>query len=46
MSLRTDLALDALEMALAFRGKELPGLVHHIRSRSAIPGHSLHRAPR
>ena len=29
MSLRTDLALDALEMALAFRGKELPGLVHH-----------------
>jgi putative transposase len=28
-SLRTDLALDALEMALAFRGKELPGLVHH-----------------
>lgn len=29
MSLRTDLALDALEMALAFRGKELPGLIHH-----------------
>jgi putative transposase len=28
-SLRTDLALDALEMALAFRGKELPGLIHH-----------------
>jgi hypothetical protein len=47
-SLRTDLALDVLEMALAFRGKELPGLVHHsdrgvqylaIRC-------SLHRAPR
>ncbi len=28
-NLRTDLALDALEMALAFRGKELPGLIHH-----------------
>ena len=28
-SLRTDLALDALEMALAFRGNELPGLIHH-----------------
>jgi putative transposase len=28
-NLRTDLALDALEMALAFRGSELPGLIHH-----------------
>ncbi len=28
-SLRTDLALDALEMALHTRGAALPGLVHH-----------------
>ena len=28
-SLRTDLALDALEMAIFARGKELTGLVHH-----------------
>ena len=28
-SLRTDLALDALEMALHARGAALPGLVHH-----------------
>lgn len=28
-SLRTDLALDALEMAIFARGKELPGLIHH-----------------
>jgi putative transposase len=28
-SLRTDLALDALEMALHARGTALPGLVHH-----------------
>jgi putative transposase len=28
-SLRTDLALDALEMALFSRGHQLPGLVHH-----------------
>jgi len=45
-NLRTDLALDALEMALAFRGKELPGLVHHSDRGCSIPRHSLHRAPR
>ena len=28
-SLRTDLALDALEMAIYARGHELPGLIHH-----------------
>jgi putative transposase len=28
-TLRTDLALDALEMAIWARGKPLPGLVHH-----------------
>jgi putative transposase len=28
-SLRTDLALDALEMAIFARGHQLPGLVHH-----------------
>jgi putative transposase len=28
-SLRADLALDALAMALAGRGRRLPGLVHH-----------------
>jgi putative transposase len=28
-SLRTDLALDALEMAVFARGQELPGLIHH-----------------
>ena len=28
-SLRTDLALDALEMAIFARGHDLPGLVHH-----------------
>jgi putative transposase len=28
-SLRTDLALDALEMAIYARGYDLPGLVHH-----------------
>jgi putative transposase len=28
-SLRADLAIDALEMALAGRGRRLPGLVHH-----------------
>lgn len=28
-SLGTDLALDALEMALAARGGRLPGLIHH-----------------
>jgi len=29
VSLRAELALDALEMALSARGSELPGLVHH-----------------
>jgi putative transposase len=28
-SLRTDLALDALEMAIFARGHDLPGLIHH-----------------
>jgi transposase InsO family protein len=28
-TLRTDLALDALEMAIWARGSSLPGLVHH-----------------
>jgi putative transposase len=45
-NLRTDLALDALEMALHARGAALPGLVQSLRSRVAIPGHPLLRAPR
>jgi len=43
-SLRTDLALDALEMALWRRGDDVDGIVHHSRPRRALPVHSLHRA--
>jgi putative transposase len=43
-SLRTDLALDALEMAIWRRQAQLEGLVHHSdRGSPTIPGHSLHR---
>jgi putative transposase len=46
-SLRTDLALDALEMAMwARRGEDLEGLVHHSDRGGQIPGHPLHRAAR
>jgi putative transposase len=46
-SLRTDLALDALEMAIFTRGDQtLAGLVHHSdRGGQAIPCDPLHRAP-
>jgi transposase InsO family protein len=43
-SLRSDLALDALEMALWARSKNTDGLVHH--SDRAAPLHPLHRAAR
>jgi putative transposase len=36
-SLRTDLALDALEMAIFARGHQLPGLIHH-SDRGVQPG--------
>ena len=43
-SLRTDLALDALEMAIwGRRGEQLQGVVHH--SDRAVPGGALPRAP-
>ncbi len=49
-SLYTDLALDALDMALWRRrrdGADLAGLVHHSdRGVQAIPCHPLHRTPR
>ena len=45
-SLRTDLALDALEMAMgARRGEDLRGLVHHSDRGGPVPRYSLHRAP-
>jgi putative transposase len=45
-SLRTDLALDALEMAIwARRGEHLDGLIH-LGPRRAISRDSVHRAPR
>ena len=44
-TLRADLALDALEMAIwARKEEEYPGLVHH--SDRGVPVHPLHRAPR
>lgn len=43
--LRSDLALDALEMALWWRrGSGLAGLVHHSDRGAGVPGHPLHRA--
>ncbi len=46
-SLRTDLALDALEMAIFTRGdRALAGLVHHSDRGHPVPLHPLHRAPR
>ena len=45
-TLRTDLALDALEMALWTRRKEdVTSVIHHSRPRRAIPLHPLHRTP-
>jgi putative transposase len=44
-SLRTDLALDALEMAIWRRRRGLDGLVHGLRPRQSVPVHPLHRAP-
>ena len=47
-SLRTELALDALEMGLWFRqraGQDVTGLVHHSdRGVRSVSSHSLHRA--
>ena len=43
--LRTDLALDALEMAIWRRQAQLDGLVHHSDRGRPIPRHPLHRAP-
>ena len=46
-SLRTDLALDALEMAIWRRhGRAWTGLVHHSRPGQPIPVDPLHRTPR
>jgi putative transposase len=46
-SLRTDLALDALEMAIWGRRGDLEGLVHHSdRGSHPIPVDPLHRTPR
>jgi putative transposase len=46
-SLRTDLALDALEMAIWRRQAQLEGLVHHSdRGSQPIPRHPLHRTAR
>jgi transposase InsO family protein len=42
--LRTDLALDALEMALWRRGAAVEGLVHHFRPRRPVHRGPLHRA--
>lgn len=45
-SLRTDLALDALEMAVwGRRGEQLQGLGAPLRQGRSIPGRALHRAP-
>ena len=43
---RTDLALDALEMAIWSRQPNLDGLVHHSDRGSAIPVDPLQRTPR
>jgi HTH-like domain/Integrase core domain len=43
-SLRTDLVLDALEMAIWRRQAQLGGLVHHSDRGSPIPVDPLHRA--
>ncbi len=45
-TLRTDLALDALEMAIWQRHGGLDGLVHHSNRGSPIPVDPLHRTPR
>jgi putative transposase len=45
-SLRAELALDALEMAIWARGDPLPGLVHRFRSGRPVPGDPVHRASR
>ena len=45
---RTDLALDALEMAVRQRkrtGADLTGLVHHLRPRRAVQVYSLRAGP-
>ena len=45
---RTDLALDALEMAVWQRkrqGADLSGLVHHLRPRRAVQVHPLRAGP-
>ena len=45
---RTDLALDALEMAVWQRkrqGADLSGLVHHLRPRRAVQVHPLRASP-
>jgi putative transposase len=45
--LRTDLALDALEMAIWHRQAQLDGLVHHSdRGSQPVPLDPLHRTPR
>ena len=47
-SLYTDLALDALQMAVWQRkraGTDLTGLVHHLRPRGAVPVHPLRAGP-
>ena len=47
-SLYTDLALDALEMAVWQRkrtGADLTGLVHHLRPRRAVQVHPLRAGP-
>ena len=46
-TLRAELALDALEMAIWTRQEEnLAGLVHHSDRARPIPRHPLHRSPR
>jgi putative transposase len=45
-TLRADLALDALEMAIwARKEEEFPGLVHHSDRGRTIPVHPLQRTP-
>lgn len=47
-SLYTDLALDALRMAVWQRKRQradLSGLVHHLRPRGAVPSHPLWAGP-
>jgi putative transposase len=45
--LRSELALDALEMALySRRGHDLSGLVHHLRQGLSVHRDPLHRPPR